>query len=87
MKRREKIYGLEETHLKLTAKAEQFFDETDPCIIIEYKTEDGYRYDIKEPTWAFDLTEKQVSQCFEELKDIYAEADAKNEAEDEEEKP
>lgn len=73
MKKRGKIYGLKETHLKLTAKAEQFYDETDPCVIIEYETEEGYLYDIKEPIWAFDYTEEQVNQCLEELKDDFDE--------------
>lgn len=62
-----RIYGNENTHLVLTAKAFEAYSCTTPLAIAEYEQEDGsYLYSMRGAFEADDLTDVDVNELLEQ---------------------
>lgn len=80
-----KIYGSDSTHLTLSAKAQKYYDETDPFKIVEHADRD----DSGEPVYTYDLTdadgtvkglsEAQLNATLEELQAVMESAESEEE--------
>jgi len=69
-----KIYGNENTALKLTEKAAEFTATCDPLEIREYTNEDGtHTYDVIGIVDSYNLTEDDLNELFEGMADEDAE--------------
>lgn len=64
-----KIYGNEKTNLTLSDKAQEYLDKTDPIRIEEFKTDDGYIYNIRGCFERYRMTAEDVNRILEELED------------------
>ena len=61
-----KRYGDTKTHLRLSGKAWDYYSNTDPCDIYEFKTDDGFRYSLD---YMDNLTESELIEILEALAD------------------
>ena len=76
MKQTGKRYGDTKTHLDLSARAREAYDEYSPLSIYEREVDDDeYRYDISGCIDAHDLTAEQVNEELESLLDDGEEID------------
>lgn len=68
-----KIYGRDATRLVLTKKAQEFYNGTEPFVIYEHETDDGYRYSFKladDPVSDL-MTAEQLNQALESMADCF----------------
>jgi len=61
-----KIYGETKTNLTMTKAAEEVYSNSDPLVIKEYETDDGFRYKIEGIIERDDLTAEDVNRLLEE---------------------
>lgn len=65
-----KKYGSEKTHLRLSDKAQEFYNSCDPVWIYEHEYIDGsYRYSVTGCFESIYLTEDELNNFLESLSD------------------
>lgn len=66
-----KIYGETKTNLRMTKAAEEVYNNSDPLVIKEYETDDGFRYKLEGIIERDDLTAEDVNRLLEEYRKEY----------------
>lgn len=66
-----KIYGETKTNLRMTKAAEEVYNNSDPLVIKEYETDDGFRYKLEGIIERDDLMAEDVNRLLEEYRKEY----------------